>query len=142
MSTPISSMALAVLGVVLYHLAQKLQPASAQPFVILTMAYFAAAIVCILSFFWMPMMPMKLTTFKEMLLPAACLGIAAVVIELGFILVYRSGWNIGIAGVVSTVSATLILIPVGVFILGESLSRTNVIGILLCLVGLFLTAKH
>jgi hypothetical protein len=37
-------MVLAVLGIVLYHLAQKLQPSSVNPFLIFAIAYLEAAL--------------------------------------------------------------------------------------------------
>ncbi len=36
-------------------------------------------------------------------------------IEFGFLLVYRSGWTLGITAVVVNVAASLILLPVAIF---------------------------
>jgi multidrug transporter EmrE-like cation transporter len=60
----------------------------------------------------------------------------AVGIEFGFLLMYRSGWNLGIASVLSTVFASLILVPVAVFVFKDKISWVNIAGILVCLVGL------
>ena len=132
-------MVLAILGVVVYHLAQKLQPTTVSPFLILTVAYSAAALLSICLHVLMPAETAPVQTF---LLPALGLGIAIVVIELGFLAVYRSGWNVGIAGVFATAGATLVLVPIGIVVLQEKISGLNAVGIGLCLLGLLLTAKQ
>ena len=134
----IGSMLLAILGIVLYNLAQKLQPTSVNPFLILAIAYTIAALI---SFSLCLFAPWESASVKVSLIPAAYLAIAVVMTELGFLLVFRSGWNISIAGVVSTAVAALILIPVGIFFLKEGISRANVVGIIVCLIGLLLTVK-
>jgi multidrug transporter EmrE-like cation transporter len=52
------------------------------------------------------------------------------------LLVYRAGWNIGIAAVLVNVVASLILVPVAIFLFKEKLSLINIVGILVCLTGL------
>ena len=64
------------------------------------------------------------------------LAIAVVGIEFGFLLVYRSGWNLGIAAVVTNVIASLILVPVAILIFKDKISWVNIVGILVCLAGL------
>lgn len=132
-------MLLAILGVVVYHLAQKFQPTSVSPFLILSVAYTVAAVLSI-GLHWL--LPFETVPMQNFALPAVGLGIAIVIIELGFLTVYRSGWNIGIAGVFATAGATLILLPIGIVVLQEKISSVNVIGIGLCLLGLLLTAKQ
>ena len=64
------------------------------------------------------------------------LAVAVVGIEFGFLLVYRSGWNLGIAAVVTNVVASLLLIPVAIFLFKDKISLVNIAGILVCLAGL------
>ncbi|NJL85216.1 MAG: hypothetical protein HC886_03330 [Leptolyngbyaceae cyanobacterium SM1_1_3] len=132
-------MLLAVFGAVLYHLAQKFQPVNVSPFLILTLAYCAAAV---LSFCLHLLMPFESAPLRTFALPALGLGVAVVVIELGFLAVYRAGWNIGVAGVCATAGATLVLVPIGIVVLQEKISSVNAVGMGLCLLGLLLTAKH
>lgn len=131
-------MSLAVVGVVLYHLAVKLQPHSVSPFLILAMAYCVAALLSTVIYF---VTPFGTTAIKDSLLSASCFGVVIVVVELGFLLVYRAGWDASIAGVFATVAATIFLLPIGIFFLKENVSRVNLAGILLCLVGLFLASR-
>ncbi|NJL36943.1 MAG: hypothetical protein HC840_32370 [Leptolyngbyaceae cyanobacterium RM2_2_4] len=134
----IGSMGLAIVGVVLYHLAVKLQPHSVSPFLILAMAYCVAALLSTGIYL---VMPFGTTAVKDALLSSSCFGVVIVVVELGFLLVYRAGWDTSVAGVFATVAATVFLVPVGVFFLKENVSRANLLGILLCLVGLFLASR-
>ncbi len=134
----IYSMFITVLGVVLYQLAQKLQPTSISPFLILAIAYFVAALICTSICF---LISVEISSIKDVLLLPSCLGITLVIVELGFLLVYRTGWKISIAGVFSTVAATVVLIPLGNILLKEDISKVNLVGIFLCLIGLFLTLK-
>jgi len=66
------------------------------------------------------------------------LAFAIVGIEFGFLLVYRSGWNLGIAAVLVNVVASLILVPVAIYVFKAKLNWVNVAGILVCLVGLMM----
>jgi len=53
-------------------------------------------------------------------------------------MVYRSGWNLGIAAVVVNVVASLILLPVAIFFFKDKISWVNIVGIFVCLVGLIM----
>ena len=64
------------------------------------------------------------------------LAIAVVGIEFGFLLVYRAGWNLGIAAVLTNVMASLILLPVAIFLFKDKISWVNIAGIFVCLGGL------
>ena len=58
------------------------------------------------------------------------------VIEFGFLLTYRAGWNLGIAAVLVNVIASLILVPVAILVFKDKISWVNILGILVCLAGL------
>ena len=64
--------------------------------------------------------------------------VAVVGIEFGFLLVYRSGWNLGIAAVLVNVVASLILLPVAIFLFKDKISWINIAGIVVCLLGLIM----
>jgi multidrug transporter EmrE-like cation transporter len=66
------------------------------------------------------------------------LAIAIVGIEFGFLLTYRAGWNLGIAAVLVNVVASLILVPVAIFVFRDKISWVNVIGMFVCLAGLIM----
>ncbi|MEO1590849.1 MAG: hypothetical protein AAFU71_06115 [Cyanobacteria bacterium J06632_22] len=132
------AMALAVLGVVMYHTAQKAQPTTLSLFWLLTVAYLVAGTLSLSICLLVPAMrPAAVVLPKASVL----LGIAILVIEVGYLLVYRAGWNVGVAGAMSNTAAVLVLLPIGILVFGEKLTVTQLLGLALCSGGLFLTAK-
>lgn len=81
------------------------------------------------------------TSFKSAFFPAALLGLAVICVELGFLLVYRSGWNIGVASTFSNVAATAVLLPISAVFLQDKLEAINIFGVVLCLLGLFFVSR-
>jgi drug/metabolite transporter (DMT)-like permease len=69
------------------------------------------------------------------------LGFAVVGIELGFLLAYRYGSNIGNTQFYATTMLTLVLIPLGIIFFHEKLSVINIAGIAVCVVG-FIMMHH
>ena len=64
------------------------------------------------------------------------MGAAAALIELGFLLAYRAGWKISVAAVATNAAAALTLIPIGFLVFKDHLSLRNVVGLVLCMLGL------
>ena len=59
-------------------------------------------------------------------------------IELGFLLMYRYGWNLSTGNVVTGVFVNTILVGIGIAALKEPVSVTNIIGIILSILGVAL----
>jgi drug/metabolite transporter (DMT)-like permease len=59
-------------------------------------------------------------------------------IELGFLLMYRNGWNLGTANLVTGVFINLALLGLGMVLLGEKPNLINAIGIAACILGVAL----
>ena len=66
------------------------------------------------------------------------LAVSVIMIELGFLLMYRYGWNLSTGNVVTGAFINIILVGLGVALLGEKMSLTNAIGIILCILGVAL----
>lgn len=65
------------------------------------------------------------------------LGVALAVIgmELGFLLMYRYGWDLSLGNVVTGVFINIVLATIGVVFLKEQLSVINMLGIVMCIAG-------
>jgi multidrug transporter EmrE-like cation transporter len=98
--------------------------------------YAVAFVVTLLGFFFFPAKNGVIAEIKQLNWASVGLAIAIVGIEFGFLLTYRSGWNLGIAAVLVNVVASLILVPVAIFIFKDKISWVNILGILVCLAGL------
>lgn len=130
------SITLAIASSALYHFVAKSTPANVNFTVSLLVTYAVAFGVVLLTFFFFPIQKGLTGELKRLNWASFLLAIAIVGIEFGFLLVYRSGWNLGIAAVLVNVVASLILVPVAIFVFKDKLNWINIVGILVCLVGL------
>lgn len=132
------AIALTIISNVFYHIFQKSTPTNANPIISLTVTYLVATIFCILMFPFFAHDVNLYDSFKKVAWSSYALGFAVVGLELGFLLAYRAGWNISLAGIVSNVAVGLLLIPIGLLFFSEKLSLINIVGIVLCIGGLML----
>jgi len=70
------------------------------------------------------------------------LAFAIVGLELGYILAYRSQWNISLGPLVANVAVAVLLLPVGLILFREKLSPLNALGVGVCLVGLMMVTSR
>ena len=66
------------------------------------------------------------------------LGLTILFMELSYIFMYRVGWKISMASLVSNICGSVLLLFIGIFLYGDSLSPIQMGGILICIVGLIL----
>jgi multidrug transporter EmrE-like cation transporter len=130
------SITLAIASSALYHFVAKSTPANVNFTVSLLVTYAVAFVVTLLGFIFFPATNGIVLELKQLNWATIGLAIAVVGIEFGFLLTYRSGWNLGIAAVLVNVVASLILVPVAIFVFKDQISWINVLGILVCLTGL------
>ena len=130
------SITLAILSSTLYHFSAKSTPANVNFPIALVVTYGVALGITLISTFFFPSQNGLTFELKQLNWASFLLGLAIVGIEFGFLLTYRAGWNLGIAAVLVNVVASLILVPVAIFVFKDKLSLINIIGILVCLAGL------
>jgi uncharacterized membrane protein len=128
-------------GNVLYHISQKSVPQTANPLLTMMLAYAVGILVCALCAVFYPAGQSFSVAIGEVNWAVVTIGIGATAVELGYLLAYRVGWNISLAPVVSSVGVTVLLIPIGLLAFREHLSGWNVVGVVFCLVGLFLVTR-
>jgi multidrug transporter EmrE-like cation transporter len=73
---------------------------------------------------------------------APALAATIVGLDLGFLLLYRAGFELSLAQIVTQSSAAVLLIGAGVLVFRERLTLANVAGILLCVAGLWLISRR
>jgi len=130
------SISLAILSSALYHFSAKSTPSNVNLAVSLLVTYAIAFGITLFGFLFFPAQNGVMAEVKQLNWASLLLAVAVVGIEFGFLLVYRSGWHLGIAAVVTNGVASLILVPVAIFIFKDKLNWVNVAGILVCLAGL------
>jgi drug/metabolite transporter (DMT)-like permease len=130
------SIILVICSSALYHFSAKSVPSNVNFAISLVVTYAVALGITLLVTFFFPAKNGLAFELKQLNWASILLAIAIVGIEFGFLLVYRSGWNLGIAAVLVNVVASLILLPVAIFIFKDKISWVNIVGIFVCLAGL------
>lgn len=126
---------LAVVGAVGYQYFVKRVSPTISPIISVLGVYLAVLLMTLVSLFFFPLEGGLKAQLRQ--LSAVQLAIAASIylIELGFLLMYRSGWNLSTGNLVTGVFINIILVVLGVLLLGEKITLINFIGIGLSLIG-------
>jgi drug/metabolite transporter (DMT)-like permease len=132
------SITLAICSSTLYHFTAKSTPADVNFTISLLVTYAIAFAVTLLTFFFFPAKNGILSEVRQLNWASIALAVAIVGIEFGFLLIYRSGWHLGIAAVLVNVTASLILVPVAIFVFKDKISWMNIAGIFVCFAGLIM----
>ncbi len=130
------SISLAILSSALYHFAQKEIPGDANPLVSVIVTYVIAIGLCCILLMVFPPPGGIAAALRNLNWSTYVLALAIVGLETGYLLVYRAGWNIGLAAVLVNVAASLVLVPLALFYFKDLLTWVNLLGVLVCLVGL------
>lgn len=141
MSLYVISIAMTVVANLTYHLFQKLIHSEANPFISLGITYGTALTVTVLCYCFWPAQTNLKTDLSQMNWASFALGFSIVLLELGFLLAYRAGWNISLAALYSNVIVALLLIPIGLHVFQESLDWNKGLGALFALIGIILISK-
>lgn len=137
-----TSIAMAVGGTLLYHLAQKSIPSTAPPLLSLIVTYAVALVATVLLLPFAPERESVFAGLKRLNWASPAVGVAIVGVELGVLLAYRAGWKLSVGSVAINTAVALLLLPLGLLVFRERLSAANVAGLGLCLAGLVLVAKR
>jgi len=130
------SISLAIASSALYHFVARSTPSNVNFTVSLLVTYAVAFVVTLAGFLFFPVTGGIKAELTKLNWASIGLAIAIVGIEYGFLLTYRAGWNLGIAAVLVNVVASLVLLPLAVFLFRDKISWVNVAGIVVCFIGL------
>lgn len=136
------SLCIAVAGLAIYHLSLKRVPADINPWAFLAIGYCIAAVLCVVctpttagKMPWQALSGSFLTTL-------AMLALGVLLIEIGTLLSYRYGWPLGTVGPVGNAIAAAILLPVAIVYFKDSITRAQVIGLVLTVAGMILMTRR
>lgn len=135
-------LSLAIVCTVAYHLVLKLTPAGVNPLLSLLVTYLlvSTAFAAILwltpgGFEWR-------SELRQINWTALALAVAIVGLDLGFVMLYRSGFEVSLGALVTQSAAAMLLLAIGVVVFREQLSAANLMGLVLCLAGLWLINRR
>jgi len=100
--------------------------------------YIAAIVLSALLLLISPLRSSLGAAISELNWASLALAVAIVGLEVGFLLAYRAGWNVSLAGVATNVAGALVLLPIGITIFKERPSALNLVGVVVCLLGLWM----
>jgi multidrug transporter EmrE-like cation transporter len=132
---------IAIAATVAYHIVIKLTPASANPYLSLAATYVVVAFGFSTVYLLMPATTPFRAAFGQLNWTTVALGLVVVFLDLGFMMLYRTGFDVSLGQIVTQSAAALLLLLVGVAYLSEKISLVNIGGIALCIAGLWLINK-
>lgn len=135
------SIIITIFATVIYNISQKSINQSINPFVSMIVTYSIAIIASIIALTISPIENNFISSLKQLNWASYVLGLSALGLEIGYLFVYRSGWDISIAPIYVSIISTLVLIVFGIVIYKTKINFTNGIGIFLSIIGLILMNK-
>jgi drug/metabolite transporter (DMT)-like permease len=126
---------------VVYNVCQKTTPQNVNPFSTLLITYLTAAVMTVIAALFYKTDKGFLESFQKLNWTSIVLGIAILGLEVGYLLAYRVGWNLGIGSLVANIILAMLLIPIGILFFNEGFTFFQVIGVVLCIAGLILINK-
>lgn len=129
---------IAIAATVAYHVVIKLTPVGANPYLSLGITYAVTTTLFLLVYSVAPGPATLRAAVSELNWTAIALGIVVVFLDLGFLMLYRGGFDVSLGQLITQSAGALLLLIIGVAFFAEKLSLVNLGGILLCVVGLWL----
>lgn len=132
---------LAIVCTVGYHLVLKLTPAGANPLLSLLVTYALVALTFGVLLLFAPGGFEWRGELRQLNWTALALALTIVGLDLGFLFLYRGGFEVSLGALVTQSAAALLLLVIGVTLFRERLTAANVAGLVLCLAGLWLVHR-
>ncbi len=134
-------LAIIVLANTFYQVCAKGIPSSMDPFASMTITYFVGTICSTILYFIVNRNGNLLTEYSKSNWAPALLGLCIVGLEVGFIYAYKVGWQVSTLSIVQSAFVAGVLIFVGWLLYHEAISWSKIIGIVICLIGLYFINK-
>lgn len=130
------SIGLVVLSNVLYQVCAKRVPNDLNPFASLTVTYLVGAVSSVIMYYALNRHGNIFKEFGKLNWAPFIFGLVIVGLEVGWIYVYKAGWQVSVAPIVQSAFVAMILIFIGFAFYNEPLSWNKIAGILICIVGM------
>ncbi len=128
---------LVVLSNIIYQVCAKSVPKEMNTMAMMTITYLVGAACSAIVFFLTNKDSSLLQEFRKLNFAPFLLGISIVGLEVGFIYAYKNGWAVSTASIVQSAFLSVALIFVGALLYHETITASKIIGIVICLIGLY-----
>ena len=129
---------IAIIGAVMYQYFVKQVPATLNPVISVLGVYVA---VFILNLILLPLFHSEggfVKQIRQLNWIQLAIAVSVAFIELGFLLMYRNGWNLSTGNLITGVVVNVVLFGLGIMVLDEKMSLINAIGAVVSIVGVAL----
>ena len=127
-----------ILSNTFYNICMKSMPSDVNPFGALMVTYIVSAIITAIIFVVMVKPSHVMFELSKVKWTSIVWELALVGLEVGYVFVYRAGWQVSTASVVANIGLACVLLIVGYFLYRENVSIRQIIGIVVCMFGLVL----
>ncbi|MCE5256722.1 MAG: EamA family transporter [Spirochaetaceae bacterium] len=127
-----------VIGAAAYQIIVKKVPSDLNPLVSIVGIYLAVLPISLILLFVFGRQENLIGEFHKLNWRQPAMAVAVIMMELGFLLMYRNGWTLSTGNLVTGAVINIILVVVEVAFMGARLNLKSIIGILLCMVGVSL----
>ena len=121
-----------------YNICMKSTPSDVNPFAALMVTYIVSVIITAIIFVFMAKSEHICSELSKVSWVSVILAFALVGLEVGYVFVYRAGWQVSNATVVANIGLACVLIIVGYLLYKENVSIRQIFGIIVCMIGLIL----
>lgn len=124
-----------------YNICTKSMPSEANAFASLTVTYFAGAVLSAILFLCGIRGTGIGSEFAKINWTSLALSLSIVGLEAGYVFLYRAGWKVSVGSITSNIILAIALLFIGFFLYKETITLRQVVGIVVCGVGLFMICK-
>ncbi|MBQ9284314.1 MAG: EamA family transporter [Acidaminococcaceae bacterium] len=136
------SMALVVLSNTAYQICAKSVPGGMNPFASLTVTYLVGALASGLFYVALGDGGNILQEYTKLNWAPFVLGLVIVGLEVGWIYAYKAGWPVSTAFIFQSAILAGFLLMVGRMLYQEPVTLNKIIGIIICLIGLYFLSRQ
>ena len=130
-------MALLILSNTVYQVCAKSVPEGMDPFASLTVTYLVGAAASLALSLVLNPGENLLAEYRKLNWAPFVLGLVIVGLEAGWIFAYKAGWQVSTGFIVQSAFLAVTLLVVGYFLYREALTWNKLLGVAICLVGLY-----
>lgn len=129
--------ALVVASNIVYQICAKSVPREMDALASLTVTYLVGAACSAVMFFILNPGADLFREYSKLNAAPVLLGVSVVGLEVGFLYAYKAGWPVSAASLVQSAFLSVALIFVGALLYREAITLNKVLGVVICLVGLY-----
>lgn len=121
----------------LYHLISKNTSTELNPFAALLITYGVAFLGSAILFV-LTKKDTCMAALSELKISNFLMGLVIIGIEGGYLMMYQKGWELSKASLVSNICISIILFLIGTLAFQEEFSLRKIIGLFICIIGIFI----